>query len=248
MAITIIINRYNENISWLNDIQIDTSIYIYNKGYSLDNTTIPEQSIVNNVENIGRESEGYLQFIIENYDTLQNNTYYIFLQGNPFDHCKKIIDKIHHLYNKCSSPFIHLGDMVCLDCDQTDTNSVKYYMKLHSVFINSKSQLIYNKNNNLFSPIIRDNNSKFKLINESFIKKQKVRRDLYQKFFKGQPTIFNWSEGALFAVKGYKIKEYPKSYYIELRNNLLNIKTEDLGYLYERLWCMIFFLGKWDQS
>ena len=244
---TIVINRYNEDLSWLKDGRKDPSIYIYNKGESLDATTIPYHSKVKDVPNIGRETEGYLRFMIEEYDTLQNDSYYIFLQGNPVDHSKQIIDKIHHLYSTCKSPFIHLGDLVCVDCDQIMDHTPSYYLKLHSSFIHSRSQSVYNKNGVLFSNIIPDRNVKMKLINEKFIQKRKARIDLYQKFFTKTTNIFNWSEGALFAVKGYIINQYPKSYYIELRNELLNRKEEDLGFLYERIRCMLFFHGKWNQ-
>ena len=76
---TIVINRYNEDLSWLKDVRKDPSIYIYNKGESLDATTIPYHSKVKDVPNIGRETEGYLRFMIEEYDTLQNDSYYIYI-------------------------------------------------------------------------------------------------------------------------------------------------------------------------
>lgn len=87
----IIINKYNENISWINNLNknLYNKIYIYNKGSNIDVNLLDNNNItINNVNNIGRETEGYLRFIIENYENLIDDDFYVFLQGHPFDHCK----------------------------------------------------------------------------------------------------------------------------------------------------------------
>ena len=68
MTDILVINRYNENLQWINDISNKTfikKIIVYNKGdkipYDLDN-----KIKVINVKNIGREGETYLSFIIDN--------------------------------------------------------------------------------------------------------------------------------------------------------------------------------------
>ena len=63
----------------------------------------------------------------------------------------------------------------------------------------------------------------------------------HSKIFNKSIPIFNWSEGALFAIKGKYIKNHPKEFYIRLKTELFNCKTEDLGFLYERLWSVFFF-------
>ena len=73
--VKVIIARYQEDISWANDIGYD--YIVYDKGeLSGDNSII--------LPNIGRESHTYLTHIVRNYDSLA--THNIFLQGNPFDH------------------------------------------------------------------------------------------------------------------------------------------------------------------
>lgn len=62
MSYKIVVARYNENIDWLND-ENDNCI-IYNKGDKLgmDNEIL--------LDNLGRESETYLNYIIQNYHSL----------------------------------------------------------------------------------------------------------------------------------------------------------------------------------
>lgn len=75
----IVVARYNEDISWLNEI--DLKKIIYNKG----NDHI-ENSI--KLPNIGRETQTYFYHIVNNYDNLADWTF--FIQGNPFDHVRNM--------------------------------------------------------------------------------------------------------------------------------------------------------------
>ena len=76
----IVISRYNEDISWINNYSYD--YIVYNKGEKIE-----EVHNVLNVENIGNNQRDIFQFIVENYDNLPNII--VFVQGNPYDHCKK---------------------------------------------------------------------------------------------------------------------------------------------------------------
>jgi hypothetical protein len=76
-----IISRFNENLDWINQLKIP--YVIYNKGKN--DIFFPYVSI----SNIGRESETFLRYIIENYDVLPEEM--VFLQGKPFDHCRDVI-------------------------------------------------------------------------------------------------------------------------------------------------------------
>lgn len=74
-AIRLIIARYNEDVSWVKDVDCD--YVVYDKGDRLS-----ANSIV--LENIGREAHTYLTHIVREYDTLAPIN--VFLQGDPFDH------------------------------------------------------------------------------------------------------------------------------------------------------------------
>jgi len=83
----VVVARYRENIDWLK--YLDKSIYnikVYNKG--LDDIEAPYTKL----ENIGGDSHTYINYIIENYQNLPE--FVIFIQGEPFDHCKETINKI----------------------------------------------------------------------------------------------------------------------------------------------------------
>ena len=76
MAYKIIVARYNEDISWLRDEM--SNCIIYNKGETLD---IPNEIML---ENVGRESDTYLEYIITNYHDLP--PVMVFTQAGISDH------------------------------------------------------------------------------------------------------------------------------------------------------------------
>ena len=75
--IDVVITYYNEDLSWINDLnkKYINKIFIYNKSGSDD--YIP-------IENIGLDTHTILFHIVKHYDNLSDNI--VFLQGNPFDH------------------------------------------------------------------------------------------------------------------------------------------------------------------
>ena len=86
MKLLSVIARYNEDLSWVNNLKCDC--VIYNKGNKLDLPCI-------NTENYGRESETYTRFIIDWYDEINNFDSLVFLQGNPYDHSKYFMNLIN---------------------------------------------------------------------------------------------------------------------------------------------------------
>lgn len=86
---TIVVARYKEDTSWLNQLRIaspDINTFVINKHFSDDpytGTVLP---------NIGRESHSYLWYIINHYVCLDDFT--CFVQGSPFFHCPNAIDVI----------------------------------------------------------------------------------------------------------------------------------------------------------
>jgi hypothetical protein len=77
----IVISRYNENLDWLKELKFP--YIIYNKGENnINYPSIP-------TPNVGRESETFLRYIVENYPNFPDEI--VFLQGNPFDHCNNIL-------------------------------------------------------------------------------------------------------------------------------------------------------------
>ena len=72
MTIELVVARYLEDLSWLNNIPPQIKLLVYDKSPN------------GNLPNVGREAHTYLNHIVENYNTLPDLT--IFAQGKPFDH------------------------------------------------------------------------------------------------------------------------------------------------------------------
>jgi nucleoside-diphosphate-sugar epimerase len=85
MRYKIVIARYNESLNWTDHLKRE-NLVIYNKGNPLDPVKFP---VVEKRQNIGREVESYMHYVINNYDNLPD--YVIFLQGYPFDHMNPIV-------------------------------------------------------------------------------------------------------------------------------------------------------------
>jgi hypothetical protein len=112
----IVITRFNEDVSWVNQLDSEKyNVLLYNKGE--DDINYPHI----NRPNIGREAETMVSYIIENYDNLPE--FVVFLQGNPFEHCKNVIEIIND----------HIGDLaVALSKDVIWENIAGWY-ELYSV-------------------------------------------------------------------------------------------------------------------
>lgn len=79
MSSTIIISRFDENLSWLERYK-SFNIIVYNKGEELKKNNFKK---IYNLKNVGRESHTWLHHIVRNYDQLDDIN--IFLQGKIDD-------------------------------------------------------------------------------------------------------------------------------------------------------------------
>lgn len=76
----IVVARYNEDIDWLRPVQ--ESCIFYNKGPDLL-TDVDNQICL---ENVGRESETYLRYVVDHYDNDSFPDVIVFTQGRVADH------------------------------------------------------------------------------------------------------------------------------------------------------------------
>jgi hypothetical protein len=127
MSFKIVVARYKENIQWLGPL-MDKCI-IYNKG---DKLGLSNEIML---DNVGREAETYLHYIIDNYQNLPDIV--IFTQGNISDHRGSnninILLKLFHeasVYNKS----ICFRDNCPEDWNSRDKNN--YY--LHDNYKNNE--------------------------------------------------------------------------------------------------------------
>lgn len=115
-SIKVVISKYKEDVSWTKDLRHE--FIIFNKNVE-DN---PHYQ--NNLPNFGREGHTFINYIVENYDNLPD--YNVFLQGNPFDHCPKVIDIVNNFDFK--TDFLPLGNLYTYELNLT-YNSIDEQMK-----------------------------------------------------------------------------------------------------------------------
>ena len=76
----LVISRFNEDITWLDQWKNTFDVLIYNKGEKIKDNNGFE---IINLSNFGREAHTYLNHIVENYDNLYDVT--VFLQAKIDD-------------------------------------------------------------------------------------------------------------------------------------------------------------------
>lgn len=69
----VVIARYNEDLSWTSSLPSDTLINIYNK--SADNFFLQDAKNIK-LNNFGRETDTYLRYIVERYETLPDCVFF----------------------------------------------------------------------------------------------------------------------------------------------------------------------------
>jgi len=88
---SIVIARYNEDISWITQIPEDFEIFLYNKGTPItDEAVLAKAHHVIQRPNFGRESETYLHHMLNH--RRDDDEFTVFAQGGPFDHSPDFLD------------------------------------------------------------------------------------------------------------------------------------------------------------
>jgi hypothetical protein len=91
----LIISAYNEDYSWINEINKDVKITVYRKGGEpLDNETLIKN-------NVGRDVHTFFHHICENYNNLSDILF--FSQDYPFDHVENYVQIINGGITECKT-------------------------------------------------------------------------------------------------------------------------------------------------
>jgi hypothetical protein len=204
MSYKIIVARYNENINWLSSEM--SNCIIYNKGNKLD----IENEIF--LENVGRESDTYLHYIITNYYNLPDVV--VFTQARIADH--KGSDDINYLINIKNEAFvnsksqnfaIHYDIGQCINWDNNWNFKNKYYWSHY-----------YYKNNKQIT----------------FFDWFRTNIDL------NYPNPIYIYQNAIFAVKKENIINKPIEYYEKLLLEVNYHNNPIEAHFFERAWYYIF--------
>lgn len=77
---TLVVARWQEDAGWLDQVPADWTIRVVQKDDDLPNR--------------GREPASFLHAIIGEYDTIGAGETWAFVQGNPFDHCPDLLNRL----------------------------------------------------------------------------------------------------------------------------------------------------------
>ena len=210
MSYKIIVSRYNENIDWLS-AEMNNCI-IYNKGISL--------GISNEImlQNVGRESETYLNYIISNYNNLADVV--IFTQANISDHIKhnNSCNYINYLLNFKNEAF---------------ANDKSYPTLTH---YNTKDTSPFSKNWNLINGnYYLEDNYKY---NQRVPFSEWFMRNIQPNY----PEPLHIYHFGIFAVKKELILKKSLEYYKKLILEVNHHIDPAEGHFFERSWYYIFTL------
>ena len=135
MSAHIVIARYEEDISWIQEFKTD--ITVYNKGSRLN--SISNNLKIIETENKGREAKTYLDYIVSNYNDLPDRI--IFTQGRPNDHVSHdfIKDFINFLDSNLDFHYLSIG---LLKIEKTKTKGIwrEYGNLPHGYWTNNHSE------------------------------------------------------------------------------------------------------------
>jgi len=204
MSYKIVVARYNESIEWLNTEM--SNCIVYNKGNKLG----IENEIL--LENIGRESETYLHYIITNYDNLPDVV--IFTQARISDH-------------KGSDDVKYLIDI--------KNQALQYSMSLNFAIHNDVGNNIhFDKEWNLRQNgyFLKDNYKNNTPI--TFLEWFKTNISI------NYPNPIFFYCNAIFAVKKENIIKRPIEYYKKLILEVNHHINSTEGHFFERSWFYIF--------
>lgn len=229
----IIISRYKEDISWAK--QLNGDIVIYNKDDKWPWDDIPRID----AENYGREGETFVRAILEFYQNLTQYDNVIFLQGNPFEHCKDVLNRIN---NNVLDDILHLTDSYTLDSYPDDY----YFEEKHISIID---QLLQIKSIEM-QAIVKDNNpdeiNRIPDHNHAFLFEETMGLcTVLGISYKAKKVC--WATGGQYIIPVRYILNKNEKWWTNL-HNLFNFyskikKIESLSYILERIWPLV-----WEHS
>jgi hypothetical protein len=218
MSYKIVVARYNEDINWLNT-EMNNCI-IYNKGEKLniDNEIM--------LDNVGRESETYLHYIITNYDNLPEVV--VFTQANIEDHIGS--NDVNFLIRIKNEALIHsrsqnyithfdVGKNIHWDATWNLRNNQSGRLKSKNIVVKREYFLNDNYKNN--KPI-------------TFIERYKTNIN------ENYPDPIYIYQSGLFAIRKEHILNKPIEYYKKLILEVNHHINSTEGHFFERSWYYIF--------
>jgi len=217
--VEIVVARYNEDVSWLNEYPFKCyRQIIYNKGPLPAQCGDSVRCVVETLPNVGRCDHTYLHHITSKYSSLANVT--VFLSGSvqAVSWKKPIVDELMRLVNiKNDSVLLTISTPARLP-EQFEYFDVTSY----------RSSDPSNRNLN--------RNASMQLCPE------RPFGNWYRKNFpKLPPTLPVIMWGSLFAMSREDIQQHSLDYYANLRDYLDTHQNPECGHYFERSWGAVFY-------
>jgi hypothetical protein len=178
MNISLVINRFNENLDWIQKYK-NLNIFIYNKGNN-DLNLIGDNIFIEKRENLGREAESYFHHIVQNYDSLSDLT--IFTQAYPFDNIPLFFDNLNSdLDKKKYLNYFNWYGVKISYCDENGSPCIHPILSGHPNEYNRTLKIIYEEVFNKKCPtrIEYNPNASFSVSKDLILRNSKK---VYQKF------------------------------------------------------------------
>jgi hypothetical protein len=214
--VEIVVARYNESLSWLNEYPFNQFEYIvYNKG---DNENFVKTNVkkIINLPNIGRCDHTYLYHIVANYENLSNIV--VFFPGSV--NMPHKLTKAHRILNNIIA---------------SNYEKAFFSGSFHNSIKNSFSDFFGNNYTCQYPENALKNN-------ESRLYKCRIRpySNWYNYFFGDTPG--HWvSFYGVFSIDKRDIIQHPVDRYENLKNIVRVHSNPEAGHYIERSWGVIFY-------
>jgi hypothetical protein len=214
--VEIVVARYNESLSWLNEYPFNQFEYIvYNKGDN-DNFVKTNVKEIVRLPNVGRCDHTYLYHIIENYAKLSNIV--VFFPGCIDMESKKerATDVLNRIINSSYNSAFFIGEY--------SLNIKKKFASFKLDEWKSTNPQNFNKNS------------------ESSLKLCRLRpyKKWYTYFFGNTNARWNTYWG-IFSIDKRDIIQHPVTRYKILIQTVNTHSNPEAGHYIERSWCAIFY-------
>jgi len=220
-----VIARYKENLDWVYNLK--GNIAVYNKSETFE-YNFPRHD----VENFGRETETFIKFIVQYYNQLDDYDSVVFLQGNPFDHCENILEKLNSI--DCKS-FEYLSDKLAITTFPNED-----YFILHLSTMCRLFNIEHDWNIHKFSKSENDGNVKISSIRHL----ENCMALCYSLGIPTQGKQYEWASGCQYQVPVKMIKNKPLQWWLNIHNMHTFFssakKLDFYSYVLETIWPLIF--------
>lgn len=106
--IDIVVSHYNEDLSWLEKIKVQSKIKVYSK--TLESSNNQYYETIKQNRNIGNEASSYLNYIIDNYYNLPDYVYFCHGHNNSYHQNYSNIEIINNIDYSSLPDFLNINN------------------------------------------------------------------------------------------------------------------------------------------